>query len=80
MKKFIEGFKEGQKEFGENIAIIVNSILLSIVYLLGFGLTSIFAKIFGKRFLELKQEENRESYWDELNLGKRPLEEYYRQF
>lgn len=80
MKEFFKGFKIGQKKFGEDIAIIINSILLSFVYLIGVGLTSIFAKIFGKHFLDLKVDENKKTYWSELNLGKKPLEEYYRQF
>ena len=32
MKEFFIGFKEGQKKFAENIAVIINSILLSLVY------------------------------------------------
>ena len=54
MKKFIEGVKEGQKYFGENIAIIVNSVLLSLVYIIGIGIVSITAKIFKKEFLDTK--------------------------
>jgi len=79
-KEFITGFKKGQKFFGEAIATLINSILLTIVYFLGFGLTSIFAKIFGKHFLELKINKNINSYWETLNLNKRPIEEYLRQF
>ena len=44
--EFIRGFKEGQKSFGETIGIIINSILLSFVYLFGVGITFIFAGIF----------------------------------
>ena len=77
-KEFWLGFKEGQKLFGENIAVIINSILLTFVYILGVGLTSIFAKIFNKHFLDLTI--NKETYWTSLNLSKKPMEEYYRQF
>lgn len=80
IKDFLKGFKEGQKSFGETIAALVNSVLLSIVYLLGVGLISLFAKIFGKHFLLTKIEENSKTYWEDLNLGKRPMGEYYRQF
>jgi len=79
IKESFESFKKGQKHFGEDIAVIINSILLSFVYVLGVGLTSIFAKIVGKHFLDLKTEE-KDTYWSELNLGKKPMEEYYRQF
>lgn len=76
---FIDGFKEGQKIFGETIAIIVNSILLGLVYFFGVGLTSIVSKIFGRKFLDLKPE-NKETYWEDLNLDKKKMEEYYKQF
>lgn len=79
MKKFIEGIKEGQKYFGENIAIIINSALLSLAYVIGVGIVSITAKIFKKEFLDTKIS-NTESYWSELNLTKKNTEEYYRQF
>ncbi len=79
IKDFFIGFENGSKDFGEHIAVIINSVLLSIVYFLGVGGTSIIAKIFGKHFLDLKMR-RKDSYWSELNLTKRPLEEYYRQF
>ncbi len=78
-KEFFRGLKEGQKNFGEDIAQIINLILLSIVYIIGVGITSIVAKIFGKHFLKLKIDKNKESYWEGLQLsGKK--EDYYRQF
>lgn len=80
VNNFTEGFKEGQKAFGENFAAIVNLILLSIVYFLGAGITSVIAKISGKHFLELKIERKAKTYWAELNLKKKEKEEYYRQF
>jgi len=79
MREFIEGFKEGQKSFGESIAVIINSFLLTLVYVFGVGATSIIAKILGKKFLDLRFE-NKASYWEDLNLSKGPMKEYYRQF
>ena len=79
IKDFIIGFRKGIKEFGHNFSIIVNVVLLSIVYVLGVGLTWILAKIFKKNFLETKLSE-KSTYWDDLNLKKKPKEEYYRQF
>ncbi|MEK6860323.1 MAG: hypothetical protein AABX54_05920 [Nanoarchaeota archaeon] len=76
--EFLSGLKEGQKIFGKNIATIINSILLSIVYFIGVGLTSIFAKLFKKRFLDL--EMNTGTYWEDLNLSKEDITKYYRQF
>lgn len=80
MNNFIKGLKEGQKLFGETIAIIVNSALLSIVYFLGFGVTKFFSKLAKKRFLDQELSKERKSYWEELNLGRQKGEEYFRQF
>ena len=80
IKQFLYGFKKGMNSFGENIAIIINSGLLLIVYLVGVGLTSIVAKISGKHFLQIKISNKRETYWSDLNLNKKPIEAYYRQF
>lgn len=75
---FLSGLKKGQENFGKNIAIIINSILLTIVYFLGIGLTSILAKILNKNFLNLKF--SNETYWEDLNLEKEDITNYYRQF
>ena len=80
IKIFLKGIKSGQKRFGESIATIVNSVLLSLVYFFGVGITSIFAKISRKHFLDLKLEKSKESYWEELNLNKEEIEKYYKQF
>lgn len=76
---FFAGFRKGMKSFGECISIIVNSLLLSVVYLVGVGVTSIFARLFGKHFLD-KKPIKKDSYWEDLNLGKRSMDEYTRQF
>jgi len=80
MKTFFKGLKKGMHNFSSNITIIINTILLTIVYLIGVGLTSIVAKIFKKHFLENKIQKEKESYWHDLNLKKKPIEEYFRQF
>lgn len=80
VKLFFSGFKKGTKDFGHNITLIINSILLSTVYFIGVGFTSIFAKLFGKKFLETKISRKTKTYWSDLNLKKKPIEEYYRQF
>jgi len=80
IKEFIEGFKEGQKVLGSCIGAIINSVLLTFVYIFGIGLTSIIAKIFGKRFLNLEIDKKAQTYWSDLNLKKKPIKNYYRQF
>jgi len=76
---FFNGFKKGFTEFGHNISLIVNTILLLFVYIFGVGPTSVFAKIVGKHFLEKKLNKN-DTYWNDLDLGKKDVEDYYRQF
>ncbi|MAH49402.1 hypothetical protein CMI37_26505 [Candidatus Pacearchaeota archaeon] len=80
MSSFIQGFEKGMKSFGKDISAIVNSVLLSFVYLVGVGLTSICAKIFSKHFLDSKLKQDEKSYWIDLNLTKKPRKTYYRQF
>jgi len=80
LKQFIKGFKKGMGNFGHGIALVVNSVLLLIVYLVGVGFTFVFAKLFSKHFLDMKLSEKRESYWSDLDLKKKKIEEYYRQF
>ena len=78
LKTFFKGFKSGLHTFGQTINIIVNTILLTIVYWIGVGQTAIVAKLWKKRFLET--ELSGKSYWRDLDLEKKPIDEYYRQF
>ena len=71
---FWKGWINGMHVFGKTIALIVNTLLLCIVYVLGVGITALIAKLMKKHFLQ------KESGWSELNLKKEPLENYYRQF
>ena len=80
MKLLLKGFGKGMKEFGENMTAIVNSFLLSIVYFIGVGVTSLFARIKRKRFLKTEIAKEKETYWQDLNLKKKKFKEYYRQF
>lgn len=80
IKLFFDGVLKGQKLFGETISAIINLIIFTLVYFFGVGLTSIIAKIFGQKFLETKVDKESLTYWQDLNLTKKPLEEYYRQF
>ena len=80
IKHFFTGFKEGFTEFGHNISTIVNSVLLSFVYLFGVGITSIIAKITKKYFLETEIKKSQKSYWSNLDLKKQKIDDYYRQF
>jgi len=76
--KVSKAIYKGMKEFSQIITTIVNSILLSAVYILGIGLTSVVAKVMKKDFMNLKKKSD--TYWTDLNLKKRPFEKYLRQF
>lgn len=78
LRLFLIGVKNGFQEFGNMITNIINFILLFVVYVVAIGLTAIVAKIARKKFLNLKK--SKKSYWIHKKIGKRPIEEYYRQF
>lgn len=77
--EFFSGLRAGMKGFGENIGILVNSVLLMTVYIIGVGLTSIFARLLRKRFLDTKPSKTK-TYWSDLNIKKKSMDAYYRQF
>ena len=79
LKQFFRGFKKGMSNFGQGIALLVNFSLLTFVYLLGVGLTSIVAKISRKHFLEMNLSK-KDTYWSDLNLKKKSIDKYYKQF
>jgi len=60
------------------ISSLINFILLSFVYFVGIGLTSVIAKISNKKFLILKKE-NKDSYWEDKEVSNK-FEDYFRQF
>ena len=74
--EFLSGFKEGFQSFGHGIAKIVNVVVLTIVYFLGIGVISVIAKIARKKFLSLKPEQGKETYWEEYEKS----EDYERMF
>jgi uncharacterized protein YqhQ len=77
--RFLNGFYEGMKQFGANIANAVNFVLLFFVYIFGIGITAVIAKIFGKHFLQLKKT-GRYSYWDKIDTKEMKKGDFYRQF
>ncbi len=74
MGAFLAGFKSGFGSFSKTVTIIINTALLLAVYLLGVGLTSVAAKLVGKRFFGTSPKA---TYWHPTAKRK---EEYYRQF
>ena len=78
MKSFVDGFFAGMKRYGKNISALVNSVLLFTVYVLGVGTVSVIAKLRRKKFFEAGKAAG--SYWSDLNLIKKPIDDYQRQF
>jgi len=82
MKKIpqpLSEFKEGMFEFGQTIAIIINSVLLLLVYFIGVGPTSVIAKLAGKEFLDTERI-GKTTYWVDTDSSNRSDESYYSQF
>jgi len=79
-KDFWKGFRKGFKAFGQGVTLVVNTLLLLIVYIFGVGITSVIARLAGKKFMDMELQKGAKTYWTELNLKKKPIEEYYRQF
>jgi len=77
---FIKGFKSGFKDFGHLINNIINTTLLTILYIIGIGPTALILKIFNKKLLSLKKENVQDSYWEKYDLSTEPEDNYYRQF
>lgn len=77
---FFGDLKEGSKKYGEEVAFLINCVLLSFAYLVGVGLTWIVARVFHKRFMALAPEPSKTSYWEKSTMSERKKEEYYRQF
>ena len=77
LKYFFIGFKNGMNLFAESIAVIINSLLLCLVYFFGVGFTSIFAKLTGKHFFDLKISKSKKTYWSNVKIN---IKNHYRQF
>ncbi len=74
MKGFFDGVKAGMALFGEHIAAVVNTILLSFVYVVGVGLTRVIAYATQKKLLD--KELGSATYWVDMDLEDEP----YRMF
>lgn len=64
---------------GKVVQANVNFFLLLTVYLSGVGITAITAKLFGKSFLDLGKKK-KGSYYNDIDVKKQDLEEYYKMF
>ena len=65
---------------GKMIALVVNTLLLTGAYFTAIAATAIIAKVFRKRFLELKPDKEKKSYWMEKKNEDYGKEESYKSF
>ncbi len=77
---FFVGTGQGIKSFGENIQTLVNTILLSAVYFVGVGVAWLMCKISKRTFFAGKPNQEIKTYWEALDLKKKPIERYQKQF
>ncbi|HZX11909.1 MAG TPA: hypothetical protein VFE88_00425 [Candidatus Nanoarchaeia archaeon] len=82
IKLFFSGWKQGMHTFGETIAVIINTLLLTVIFVVGIGFVAVCAKIGRKRFLNMKNsEKEKETYWEEVKIGgEKNKEEYLKPF
>jgi hypothetical protein len=75
------GLRAGFRAFGDDIATLINTLLLLVVYIVGVGVTSIIAKLTGKRFLKRKiASVGAKTYWNDIKDEKPELDTHFRQF
>ncbi len=65
---------------GKKVAALVNYALLTAVYFTALAATAAIAKTVRKRFLELKPDPNKKSYWSERKKEDYSSKEAYRSF
>lgn len=80
MWKFFRDVQKGMEAFGSCVGMFVNTVFLGLVYVIGVGITALLAKLMGKLFLDTQIRKEEKSYWSDLHLKKKSIEEYYRQF
>ncbi len=76
--KIWQVLKKSFLAFGGFMQKVVNTILFTVVYFIGIGLTSLFMKLFGKKFLELSPTKEQDSYYKECTATKRSKEDFFR--
>jgi hypothetical protein len=59
---------------------VMTRVLLALVFFIGITPIALIAKLFGKRFLDLGFEPDRESYWEKRAPHDRGMERYESQF
>ncbi len=72
--------REAGQEYVRLVNTIINGMLLTVVYVVGIGLTAVVAKLFGKHFLETKIDDVTVTYWNDFESAVSIKKSIYRQF
>lgn len=72
--------RHGIELFGALINNVVVWAALFVVYVVGIGVTALFARLAGKKFLEMGIDHADESWWKPLNLSTESRERYFDMF
>ncbi|MFA5484710.1 MAG: hypothetical protein WC260_00435 [Candidatus Pacearchaeota archaeon] len=80
MKKFRENIKKRIKKSSKLILLITNTILLTIVYFLGIGITFLIGKLTRKKLFNLDLNKDEKTYWEKIKEEKKSLEDFYNPF
>ena len=67
----LKEFKSGFHAFGQSVNTVVSFIVMVFVYFIGIGATSVFGKIFRKRFLPIKCKNDpiHQTFWFDINVS-----------
>ena len=82
MKKvsFFKEYLETFKKFSKIIQKIVNTIVRSLSYFIGAGLSVLIMRITKKKLMGAGINKNKETYWEEIQQKKQSLNESLKQF
>lgn len=72
--------RHGIELFGALINNVVVWAALFVVYVVGIGVTALFARLAGKKFLEIGIDHTDESWWKPLNQSTESRERYFDMF
>lgn len=72
--------RHGIELFGALINNVVVWAALFVVYVVGIGVTALFARLVGKKFIRSQIDYSAESWWEPLDLSLQERERYYDMF
>ncbi|MFQ5493293.1 MAG: hypothetical protein ACE5DX_04000 [Candidatus Dojkabacteria bacterium] len=80
IKTFLGGFKSGFTNFGKDVNLILVFLVLTFTYVAIVGPISLITRLFGKKYLELKQRREEKTYWKDYDEDFSRPDNYYKQY